>query len=69
MLLTGLETIPKAVPHGSVVPARVIVYDQFDEADPFEFNLRINRGNKWSPAKCAKNSRAPLFTKRDLVPK
>jgi hypothetical protein len=69
LLFTGLEPIPKAFAHGSVVAATLVVYDQFDVRYPFQFKLWVDRSNSWTPVKRTKNSRAPLLSKPDLFPK
>jgi len=68
LLWSGLGEIPDAFEHAGVLPATVTVYDQFDDAYAFEFNLRIDRRNKRRPEKHARSSRPSLFSQRDYVP-
>jgi hypothetical protein len=69
ILWSGLEEIPDAFEHGGSLPARVTVFDQFGDEFAYEFNLWIDRRNKWLPAKRPKRLRVPLFAKKDAMPK
>jgi hypothetical protein len=68
LLWFGMEEMPDAFKHGGELPATVTFVDQFDTLYPFQVNLKIDRRNKWSPAKRTENSRGSLFSKKDPVP-
>jgi hypothetical protein len=57
----GMESIPDEFAHGNILPATVVVYDQFNDAYPFQVSLWTDRRRVWSPEKCKRNSRAPLL--------
>jgi hypothetical protein len=65
---SGMESIPNAFVHGGISPARVIIFDQFDDPYAFQVSLWIDRRRKWSPEKHERNSRPSLFSQRDPSP-
>jgi hypothetical protein len=68
VLWSGMASIPNAFVHGGISPARVIIFDQFDESYAFQVSLWIDRRHKWSPKKHDRNSRPSLFSQRDFSP-
>jgi hypothetical protein len=68
LLWGGMEPIPDTFEHNDVLPATVIVVDQFGCSYPFEVAFWIDRTKRRKRESRTGNSRSSLFSQRDPSP-